>query len=534
MSARRIEADIAIVGSGITAVLMAAKLADATKKSIAVFEAGGDTTPFADRMKARQRFLDYNESPWQRDHFDDQNALGVAYGFSPDMHVGGLAMHWGAVTPRYSPDDFKLKSLHGVFEDWPISYDDLDPFYQEAEERMGVSGEQGPPAMDPRGKPFPMPALPLSHNLQQLRAWTEKAGIAMWSQPSAKNSVARDGRNVCQRCDTCYPVCPTGAKYSPDWTINALVAAKRVQLHTNVLVRRVVADPKTGRITHLTGNSTLADGAEVEVHASQFVLAGGFTWTAHLLLLSAGGAFPNGIANRSGHVGAYLCGHRNINAHIELPLTLYPGMNGQHSLVSKQFMRVPRAPQYLRHDLRVWESSVGRDARWRDEGGKLLLGSDLLADWKARTKNGAARVRAYYDVLPAKESALTLDTGTKNRFGDPMPRLAFRDHPVTKAVQAHTDETIKARFAAMAKAGGGKIVSMQNSSNDIGQEHPGGGCRMGDDPATSVVDKWGRAHDHENLWIGGAPVNVTASCCNGTLTFAALGLRTADAVSRAT
>jgi quinoprotein glucose dehydrogenase len=533
MSARRIEADIAIVGSGITAVLMAAKLADQTRKSIAVIEAGGATTPFAERMRARQRYLDYDESPWQRDHFDDQNALGVAYGFSPDMHVGGLAMHWGGVTPRYSPDDFKLKSMHGVFEDWPISYDDLDPFYQEAEERMGICGEQGPPAMDPRGKPFPMPALPLSYSLAQLKDWAAKAGITMWSQPSAKNSVPRDGRAQCQRCDTCYPVCPTGAKYSPEWTLDALVKSNRVQLHANVLVRRVHADAANGRITHLTGNSTLPEGGEVEVHATQFVLAGGFTWTAHLLLLSAAGKFANGIANRSGHVGQYLCGHRNINAHIELPLHLPPGLNAQHSLVSKQFMRVPRAPRYLRHDLRVWESSVGREARWRDDGGKLLLGSAVLADWKQRTTKGAARVRAYYDVLPARESQLTLDAGTKNRFGDPMPRLRFMDHPVSRENQGHVDATIKARFEGMAKAGGGRIVSMQASANDIGQEHPGGGCRMGDDPATSVVDRWGRAHDHENLWIGGAPVNVTASCCNGTLTFVALGLRTADAVARA-
>ena len=286
-------------------------------------------------------------------------------------------------------------------------------------------------------------------------------------------------------------------------------------------------------LTHLGGNSTLAGGEEVEIHARQFVLAGGFTWTAHLLLLSTSSAYPTGIANTSGHVGKYLAGHRNLNAHIELPLTLYPGMNGQHSLVSKQFMRVPRGNQYLRHDLRVWESSVGREARWRDESGNVLLGSALLADWKARTKKGAARVRAYYDVLPDRASELTLDAGTKNRWGDPMPRLSFRDHPATIASRAHAEESIKALFQRMAAAGGGKVISSASSANDIGQEHPGGGCRMGTDPATSVVDGWGRAHDHENLWVAGAPTNVTASCCNGTLTFVALGLRTAAGVARA-
>ena len=244
-------------------------------------------------------------------------------------------------------------------------------------------------------------------------------------------------------------------------------------------------------------------------------------------------AFPNGIANRNGLVGAYLCGHRNINAYIQLPLELYPGMNGQHSLVSKQFMRVPRAGKYLRHDLRVWETSHGREARWKNEGGDILLGSALLADWKARTKTGAARVRAYYDVLPARESALTLDLSVKNRWGDPMPRLAFKDAPESAALRSYSEETITARFHAMAKAGEGKVINISASALDIGQEHPGGGCRMGTNPATSVVDGWGRAHGHENLFVAGAPAHVSASCCNGTLTFVAVGLRTASEVAKA-
>ena len=83
----------------------------------------------------------------------------------------------------------------------------------------------------------------------------------------------------------------------------------------------------------------------------------------------------------------------------------------------------------------------------------------------------------------------------------------------------------------MAKAGGGEILRMENSNNDLGQEHPTGGCRMGDDPTASVVNGWGRAHDHENLWVAGAPTQPSASCCNGTLTFVAVGLRTASAIA---
>lgn len=533
MATRVVETDICIIGSGITAAMMAVKLSQSHRAKITIVEAGGASVALADRFTHRARWLAYGETPWPGDHINDQNALGTAYGFSPSMNLGGLAMHWGGVTPRYSPEDFQLKAMYGVGSDWPITYEDLDPFYQEAEERMGISGEQGPPELDPRSKPFPMPAIPLTYNLEKLRAWTSKAGIPMWSQPSAKNSVPYDGRAQCQRCDTCYPVCPTGAKYSPDFTIDSLVKQGRIQLLLRTLVRRLHTDDRTGRITHASANSTDRPADEIELRAKTFVLAAGFTWSPHLLLLSTSTKYPNGVANNSGMVGKYLCGHRNVAAQIKLPLELYPGMNTQHSLVTKKFMRPGKLEKYVRHDLRVWESSSGREPRMRDDKGELLLGDALLADWRTRAKTGAARVRAYYDVIPAKESELTLDSSKKNRWGDPMPRLQFRDAPESAALRGYTEETIHALFRDMARSGDGAVISTTSDGADIGQEHPGGGCRMGSDPATSVVDKWGCAHDHENLFVAGAPTHVSASCCNGTLTFVAMGLRTASKVGDA-
>ena len=527
-----IDADILIIGSGITAALMAARLVETTQRSITVVEAGKASTPFAERTRARDRYMAYGESPWKQDHLDDQNAFGTTWGYSPSMNVGGLAMHWGGVSPRYSPEDFVLRSQFGIGDDWPFTYEDLDPFYQEAEERMGVAGEQGPPALDPRGKPYPLPPLPVNYNLQQLQTWAERADIPAWSTPSAKNSAPHDGRAVCQRCDTCYPVCPTGAKYSPDFTWDALVKTGRVTLLTETLVRRLDAEPRTGRIVRATGNRTDQGGAPVNISARTFILAGGFVWSPHLLLLSRGAAYPDGLANRSGLVGRYLAGHRNINAYLRVPMELYPGINVQHSLVSKKFMRPAKSDRYLRHDLRIWESSVGREPRLRDDDGTLLLGDALLTDWKARAKGATARVRAYYDVLPDRESKLTLDSRHANRFGDPMPTIAFRDSPESAALKEWQEESLRELFRGMARAGGGEILRMENSASDLGQEHPTGGCRMGTDPATSVVDAWGRAHDHENLWVAGAPAQVTASCCNGTLTFVAVGLRTAAAVAR--
>jgi len=311
-------------------------------------------------------------------------------------------------------------------------------------------------------------------------------------------------------------VCPIGAKYSPDFTWGALRRANRVQLLPRTVVRRLVREGTSRRISRAVAVAR-DGGAELEFRAKHFVVAGGYVWSSHLLLVSE-------LANSSGLVGKYLTGHRNVSGYLALPLRLYPGMNGQHSLVSKKFMRVPRGERYLRHDLRVWESPVGREPRLTDAQGKLLLGDELLSDWRRRTATGTARVRAYYDVIPDRESALTLDGAKRTPWGDPLPQLAWRDAPESAAVRAWSEEQIRALFAELARAGGGEVLSTRSDSF---QDHPAGGCRMGNDPATSVTDAWGRSHDHDNLFVAGAPTCVSGGCANATLTFCALALRSA-------
>ncbi len=524
---RVVESDVCIIGSGITAALLAEKLSEERDVSIVVVEAGDDVIPLRERPARRGRFLAYGENPWPTDHLDGMSTDGIQ---SRSMCVGGLAMHWGGVTPRFSPEDFALRSLYGVGDDWPLTYDDLDPFYQEAEERMGVAGEQGPAALDPRGKPYPLSPLPLSYNLGLLKRWGEGLEIPFWSQPSAKNSVPYRGRAVCCRNDTCSPICPIGAKYSPDFTWTALRRQGKVRLLTRTVVQRLVPGARTDRIERAIALDRDRPDASVEFRAGTFVVAGGYVWSSHLLLLSRTERFPDGLANRSGLVGRYMNGHRHVIAYIELPLKLYPGLNAHHSLVSKKFMRPGPLDRYVRHDLRIWESSVGREPRLTDDTGTLLLGDALLDDWRRRTERGTARVRAYYDVVPARASELTLDPTRRTPWGDPLPVLRFRDSEASRTLRAHTEESIKRLFAEMARAGDGRVLRM--SVSDF-QDHPAGGCRMGDDPQTSVCDDWSRTWDHENLFVVGAPTCVTGGCANGTLTFVALGLRAAAEIGEA-
>lgn len=524
---RVVETDICIVGSGITAALLAEKLTAERSADVLVVEAGDDVPEPSQWAALRRRYLAYGENPWLRDHIDGMGAEGIQ---SRSMCVGGLAMHWGAVTPRFSPEDFETRSLCGVGVDWPISYEDLEPFYQEAEERMGVAGEQGPGDLDPRGKPFPMPMLPLSYNLTRLKEWVTTAGIPVWSQPSAKNSVPYHGRAACCRNDTCSPICPVGAKYTPDVTWRALRARSRVTLMVRTLVRRLVVAERNHRLEYALAAQRDRPNEEVEIRAGVFVLAAGYVWSSHLLLLSSSSRFPNGLANASGLVGKYLCGHRSVQAFIELPIPLYPGLNVQHSLVSKYFMRQPRYQRYLRHDLRVWESAVGREPRLRNDRGELLLGDALLADWRSRAASrSTARLRCYYDVLPARNSELTLDPSRRNAWGDPLPRLQWRDSPESQELRGWSEERIRELFDRLARAGGGRVL---RSAVDSFQDHPAGGCRMGTTAAGSVVDSWGRTHQHENLFVVGAPTMPSASCANGTLTFCALALRSAVEIGR--
>lgn len=520
-----IESDICIIGSGITGILTAERLSELVDGNIVMVEAGGRTTPFTDRPERRRRFIAYGENPWKNDHLDDQGGHGLMY---RSMVVGGCAMHWDGACPRFSPEDFRQQSMYGVGTDWPIGYDDLDRFYQDFEERIGVAGEQGPPEYDPRSKPYPMPPLPLSYNLELLREWGSDAGIPFWTQPWAKATQPYDGRAACQRCDTCH-VCPTGAKYTPDVTLDRLIDSGRLRLVSGTLVRKLEVDAASTRITRAVASDRNAPDEAVEFRATAFILAGGHAWSPHLLLLSSSTRFPNGLANSSGLVGKYMTGHPYMSAQIELPLELYPGIFSTNSLLSRMHARPGSLDRYVRHDLRIWNTTVERQPRVRTDAGALQFGDDVMDDWRERTKRATARVRGYIDIVPDRESTLSLDSGAHNKWGDPLPRIEFRDAPESVALRDHTHETMGTLFEHMARAGNGRVLSTYRSTT---MEHPGGGARMGNDPGTSVTDSYGRTHDHDNLFVIGAPTLVSGGCANGTPTFCALSLRSAEEIAR--
>jgi quinoprotein glucose dehydrogenase len=517
------ESDVCIIGSGISATLTAQVLSERMPGlSIIVVEAGRSFLDQDARRRWRQRSLDYGENPYPGDVIDDQDADGI---ISRTQAVGGLGIHFGGVMQRFSEEDVRLKSMYGLAEDWPIAWSDLERYYCAAEKRIGVAGDPGPYPEDRRSEPYPMPAMELTWNLQQLKAWAEKSGTPFWSTPVCKNTIPYDGRNVCARCDTCN-MCPTGARYSPDVQLQRLINARRVTLHDRTMIRRLVPHDTTTRIVAAHGVHDDRPNDPAEYHARLFVVAAGYAWSSHLLLLSASPRYPNGVANSSGLVGCYMGGHKFISAIIEVDAEIYPGINGSHSLVSRQFFRCdPKAP-FVRHDFRIWEAA--HQPRLRDGGGKVMVGDALMNDWRARASRGRARVRMYYDVHPDRDSRLTLASTRRNKHGDPLPTIAHKLDRATVAREQATRAHIEGLYARLARSNNGRVVSTQHADY---LDHPTGGCRMGTDPLSSVTDSYGRTHDHDNLFVVGAPTLPTGGCANGTLTFSALTIRSAEHIA---
>ena len=521
------ESDVCIIGGGITSAMLAQKLGELRPSlKITVVEAGRSIFDAQNRGRYRERALAYGEHPWPDDYIEDQQAKGH---ISMTMAVGGLALHWGGACNRFSVEDLRLKSMYGLAVDWPLEWTELERYYCEAERRLNVAGAPSAYAEDKRSEPYPQPPIPLSYNLQLLKSWAEESGLKFDGLPMARNLTPFGGRGACCVYDTCGEICPSGARYSPDYTFKQLVEPEKIVLHDRTLVRRLVVDDTRSTIVAAQGFHQDRPADSVEYRAKTFVIASGYCWTPHLLLLSASSRFPNGLANSSGTVGRYMNGHSFVSATANISTQTFPGQNMTHSLISREYFRCQTDRPFVRHDTRVWESSAGKDPRLRTPEGKLLLGDELLDDWRSRTKGSSVRLRAYVDVHPSAESRLTLDPSSKNRYGDPMPTIEHRMDEATMARDAATKAHVLEVFNRLAKASDGRI---SNTGYSDYLDHPGGGCRMGTDPASSVCDSYGRTHDHENLFVVGAPTTPTGGCTNGTLTFVALTLRSADEIAR--
>lgn len=505
------DADVCIVGAGAAGGVLAYELAKAGLR-VVVIEAGPFWDPQSDFASDE---LSMRRLAWQETRLvAGKDPLRLGHNNS-GRGVGGGTVHFTGVFLRFHESDFRTKTLDGVGEDWPITYQDLAPYYDKIEREIAVSGPSHFPWGAFRG-PYPYPVRePISANSQLFREACEKLGYDSVVAPLAILSAPFDGRPPCINRGFCNQGCMPNAKYSGLIHHIPKAIAEGAEVLSNCMVTEILTagDRVSGVLfTH--------DGLTHRQMARVVILAGFVIETPRLLLNSASSRFPDGLANSSGWVGKAIMPHSSHDVYGRLPeeVRLYKGTPvlslTQHFYETDRDRGFARGYTLNAHGARP-VAMAGAIAAERQDG-SFLWGKQLretMLDY-----NMYSRVTLVGEVLPHPDNAITL-SGEKDEYGMPIPKVTFSYQDNDRQLYQHAIGTMQQIVEAM----GG--ISEHVVSDTA---HLMGGCRMGHDPSSSVVNEFGQSHDISNLFITGASTFVTSSASNPTNTVMALAARTAD------
>jgi choline dehydrogenase-like flavoprotein len=446
--------------------------------------------------------------------------------------VGGSSAHFTANYWRFHESDFKERSMLGsiagtTFADWPITYQELEPYYTKVEWDVGVSGlAYASPFDPPRTKGYPMPPLPVKSSGVLMERGARRIGLHPFPAPMAINSVPYRNRPACGHCGFCIGYgCEFTAKSSSVWTmIPEAEATGRCEIRTHSYVYEVALDKK-GRTTGV--HYFDADKHQQFQKAKAVVLSANGAETAKLLLNSSSSRFPQGLANSSGMVGKNLMFNQGGGVHAVF----------EHELNEYKSVQVTR----ILHDFyesdpkRGFYGGGGIDARMGGQptGWALSSGGDLPA-WGAEYK---ARLEAFprsmmstghCTSLAQETNSVSIDPNLKDAWGIPAMRVTYKDHPDDLAMGSF----LQARCAEIMEAAGAQKVWRPGARHARGGVHLLGTCRMGDDAGNSVIDKYHRTHDVPNLFLCDGGSFVTSGRGQPTMTIQALAFRAADHISQ--
>lgn len=459
--------------------------------------------------------------------------------------VGGTMTHWAAWSWRFLEDDFEVLSKEGAvagasLADWPVSYAEMEPYYELAERDFGVAGSQAAnPFEAPRKSPYPNPPHPQRVSGRKLFEGARKLGYTPFPVPMAINSRPHGGRPQCLYGGACRAYgCPIHAK-ATTFSVSLPRAARtgRLELVPDAMVYELPLDAH-GRVS---GARYLdAEGVQHEVRARQTVVAAGTIGTPHLLLSSTSGAFPRGLANSSDQVGRNLTFHHHPSALavFDEDLRAYTGLE-THAAVDDLHASDPKRG-FIRG---------GVIAELNTFTHQPIAFSTLLADalpfgsrWGPGLKE---RIRAFprtlvlaaiCEELPMADSRVDLDPTVTDRFGLAVPRITKHQHPNDIAMYRWYErklvELAEATGATQVATGRLPGIKIDETHAQKGNAHNHGTCRMGSDPETSVVDRDCRSHAVPNLWVVDGSVMPTNGGYNPTLTILANAYRVADAFVR--
>ncbi len=521
--------DVLIIGAGASGAAVAWSLAD-TRMRIVCFEQGDWTNsseyPSTQRDWESQQFGPYNINPNVRgletDYpiNNDESPISVV-NFNG---VGGGTILYAAHFPRLHPSDFKVKTLDGVADDWPISYEHLEPYFSQNDRMMGVSGLAGDPMYPP--KQPPLPPIPLGLVGETIARGYNKLGWHWWPSDSAIITRPYEGRDKCLNLGPCMSGCSQGAKSSVDITYWPEAIRKGVELRTRCRVREITLNDEGMADGVLYYD---ADGTERHQKAEVVVMACNGVGTPRILLNSKSAQFPDGLANRSGLVGKNLMFHPIgfVQGIFEEQLDSHKGPAGC-CILSKEFYETDLSRGFVRgYNMQITRGSGPlATALQGHASGTIPWGPGHHEAFQKRFDH-IASIGVLCEDLPEEHNTVTLDPELVDSDGIPAPKITYRLSENSEKMMAHG----LARAEEVMEAAGATEISSSDLLQDAGW-HLLGTARMGDDPEKSVVNSWGRSHDVKNLFIVDGSIFVTAGGLNPTSTIQALALYVADTMKK--
>lgn len=445
--------------------------------------------------------------------------------------VGGGTRVYGAQAWRFMEQDFSMASIYGVPDgsslcDWPISYTDLEPFYEQAETEIGCSGDaEANKFRAPRQSHYPMPPVPktLSHKI--LAAGADRLGWNTFTTPMLINSVPYGGRAACVQCQHCVGfACPSDAKNGTQNTvIPRAIATGLCDLVTGAMCENIDTDAQ-GRVVGVsylldTGTSTV----RAKVRARAVVVSAGAIESARLLLNSACALHASGLGNENDMVGRNLQGHVYPGSHGLFEDSVWDGIGPGVSISTSQFNHANAgvvgggmlSDEFIKLPIIFWYRSFPPDVpRW----------GMAAKEWMRKSFTRTIQVMGPIQDIPNPECRVTVDCSVKDRFGIPVAKLSGHTHAESLKTAAFMWERSREWLAA---SGAVKIWGDPPGPGLSGGQHQAGTCRMGDDPRSSVTDSNGRVHAHDNLYVMDASIHVTNGGFNPVLTIMALAFRNA-------